>query len=119
MNTKSDTVIIVAVKHTVIAFDKASGARLWSKELSSGLGGDFVTVVADMNCVYAHTHGELSCLDLATGAVLWQDRLTGLGYGIASIALPGAPVSVTPALAARIQQERAGDAAATSGTISS
>lgn len=117
MSATHDNIVILGVKRTVIAFDKQTGARLWTKELSSGMSGDFVTVVADALRVYAHTHGEIYCLDLATGAVLWHDGLTGLGYGIASIALPGVAGSVTPALAARIHQDR--DAAATSASASS
>jgi outer membrane protein assembly factor BamB len=119
MSATHDNIVILGVKRTVIAFDKQTGARLWTKELSSGLSGDFVTVVADANRVYAHTHGEIYSLDLATGSVLWHDGLTGLGYGIASIALPGVAGGITAALAARIHEDRARDAAvASSGTSS-
>lgn len=104
--------MILAVKHTVIAFEKETGAQLWTRNLGSGMTGDFVTVVADTSRVYAHTHGEMFCLDLATGAVLWQDRLAGLGYGIASIALPGFAASGTAALVARHQQDQASSHAA-------
>ena len=117
MSATHDNFVILGVKRTVIAFDRQTGARLWTKELSSGMSGDFVTVVADAHRVYAHTHGEIYCLDLTTGAVLWHDGLTGLGYGIASIALPGVVGSVTAALAARIHQDR--DSAATSSSVSS
>lgn len=111
MSSLSDSVIVLAVKRTVIAFNKADGTRLWSTKLVSGLGDDFVTVLADTTRVYAHTRGEMFCLDLATGAILWQDSLSGLGYGIASIALPGSSAPQAAVIAQiRRQQEASGSA---------
>lgn len=39
--------------------------------------------------VYAHTYGELFCLDARAGKQLWTDKLAGLGYEIASLAVVG------------------------------
>src|SRR5262245_60672965 len=108
-NTSFDNIVLLGVKRTVIAFDKDTGQRLWSRDLSSGLSGEFITVLADSARVYAHTHGEMFCLDLRTGSVLWRDELPGLGYGIASIALPGI-FATSPALAAKLQHDRSRDA---------
>jgi outer membrane protein assembly factor BamB len=110
-NPTANRVVILAVKRTVVAFDKHTGAQLWSQNLKAGIGGgDFVTVVADEERVYAHTGGEMFCLDLATGSILWKDGLSGLSYGIASIALPRGAACEIPAMAARIQQDQAQDA---------
>ena len=117
MSTPIHHIVLLGVKHTVIAFDKHTGQRLWTRELSSGLSGDFVTVLADHTQVFAHTHGEMFCLDLRTGAVLWKDQLSGFGYGIASIAVAGRGLASSPALAAKIQQEKS-DPAVVSTTAS-
>ena len=119
MSTPFDGIVLLGVKRTVIAFDQQSGQRLWTHELASGLSGDFITVLADQTRVYAHTHGEIFCLDLRTGAVLWKDALTGLGYGIASIALPGSGVASSPAMAAREKDDQAQAAASSSAATSS
>ncbi len=118
MSTPIHHIVLLGVKRTVIAFDKHTGERLWTRELSSGLSGDFVTVLADHTRAFAHTHGEMFCLDLRTGAVLWKDELSGLGYGVASIAFAGSALSSSPALAAKVQQEKS-DAAVISATAGS
>lgn len=105
-----DQVVLLAVKHTVIAFDKQTGARRWTRDLGGGMSADFVTLLADATRVYAHARGRFYCLDLATGAVLWQDELPGLGYGIGSIAVPGLPASAAPA--AQLKQEELNQATA-------
>lgn len=116
MNLTHENIVILGLKRTVIAFHKRTGERLWTTHLSSGFGGDFVTVMADTSRVYAHTHGKMHCLDLATGRELWEDNLPGLGYGIASIAVPGQGTSSDTALAAKVHldQTTAGSAGATS-----
>src|SRR4051812_13490502 len=102
----ADKIVLLAVKGLVIAFHKETGARLWEHQLGgSALSGDFVTVMADSNRVYAHTYGEMFCLDLATGNQLWRDKLSGLGYSLASIALPDATSNLA-SVATRIQRER-------------
>lgn len=105
-------ILIVAVKCTVRAFDKTNGAELWSTKLGSGMGTTFVSVIVDTKRVYAHAHGELYCLDLKTGRVLWHDGLAGMGYGIASMALPGVGATGVPPAAAQAEADRAQTAAA-------
>ena len=98
-------ILLVGVKGSVIAFRRDTGAQFWSTRLKSG---EFVTITADDLLVYAHTGGELFCLDLQTGTVLWKNELPGLGYGIASLALPGQ----LPSTSAIVEQKRRDDAAA-------
>jgi hypothetical protein len=50
---------------------------------------DFVTVTCDGERVFAHAGGKLFGLDLASGRLLWSNELTGYGYGLASICVPG------------------------------
>ena len=101
-------ILLVGVKGSVVAFRRDTGAQLWSTRLKSG---EFVTVAADDLLVYAHTNGELFCLDLQTGTQLWKNELPGLGYGIASLTLPGLPGSVDAVIAKKLQDDAAAAAA--------
>lgn len=88
----------MGVKHSVSAVSKSDGRVLWTTKLPGGLGGDFVTVACDGERVFAHSSGQLFCLDLWTGRMLWTNELRGYGYGLASIWIPG--MASAPDLAA-------------------
>lgn len=85
-------ILIVGVKNSVLAFSKHDGAHLWGTELKSGTDG-YVSVISDTERVYAHSGGELHCLDLMTGDIVWHDKLKGFGFGLASLCLPDGPVT--------------------------
>lgn len=53
------------------------------------MGYDFVTILVEGDRVFAHSKGRLHALELATGHLLWTNDLPGLGYGMASLAIPG------------------------------
>jgi len=112
----STNIVLLGVKSTVLAFRRDTGARLWATELKSRTN-NFVSVVSDEDRVYAHTGGELFCLDLQSGQKLWQDGLKGFGYGVASIALPGA-APVPPAVFEQKRQDDASTDAAHASTTS-
>ena len=98
--------LFVGVKGHVVAFNKLDGTQLWKVKLKRGLriaGNRFVTVLADGERVYAHTYGELFCLDAQTGEQLWSNELAGLSYDITMLAVVG---TSSPPLPARIQQRR-------------
>lgn len=98
-------ILVIGVKGEVLAFDRNSGNRLWQTKIAGGLtGSGFVSVIADERLVFAHAKGELFCLDLMTGRLLWKDGLSGLGYGLASLALPNGPVAPAAALMQEIRQ---------------
>ena len=114
---KAEDIVLIGVKQSVIAFHKTSGKRLWAADLGSGLGGGFVSVIADEARVYAHARGELCCLDLFSGRELWRDRLAGSGYGLASLALSGQPfVTPAPAYERKRQQDASAASASSAGT---
>lgn len=79
-------ILVLGLKGSVVAFHRDTGQQLWKTHLKSSM---FVTVTADDRRVYAYTYGELFCLDLQMGGVLWKNDLPGLGYDLASLALPG------------------------------
>ena len=98
--------LFIGVKGTVAAIDRSSGREVWRTKLK---GGDFVNVVFEDGNLYAATHGELFSLDTATGAIRWHNPLTGLGWGLVTIA--GGQQAT--ALRAKKQQDEAAAAAAT------
>ena len=114
-----DSAILYLGTHShVAAFDRATGAELWRTKLKGTLtSDDFVSLLVQPDRLYAHTGGELYCLDSATGAILWKNGLTGLGYGIASLAVVGQPSVPPPLVAAqRARSAQSGTIAATSAS---
>ena len=95
----SSNIIYVGVKAHVVALDKKDGTTLWQTKLKSGFtsGDRFVTLLVENGRIYAHTHGEVFCLDEATGAVLWNNGLAGLGYETAMLATDGVSSNPVPA----------------------
>jgi len=61
--------LFVGVKGHVAAISKVDGQVFWKTQLKSGFltaGDRFVTVLVEEGRVYAHTYGELFCLDAST-----------------------------------------------------
>jgi len=79
--------LIIGIKGTVLAIDRATGKTVWESPLK---GGDFVNVVLDGGQLYAATKGELYRLDPDTGEIRWKNELTGMGWGLITIAQAGA-----------------------------
>jgi outer membrane protein assembly factor BamB len=86
------TLLYVGLKAHVVALDKATGAEVWRTELKRPMkmGDRFVSLLVDDDKVYAHTKGEIYCLDAAAGTVLWSNPLKDLSYDIATLATQGA-----------------------------
>lgn len=108
--------LLLATKNHVVALHKDTGEILWKTKLAGGFGGEFVTLLADEQLVFAHARGSVSCLELATGKILWSNELKGLGYGLASLSFPG---GATAPDAATLQALAAQQAAANSANSSS
>jgi outer membrane protein assembly factor BamB len=103
---KLQEIILIGVKHSVCAVTRANGAVLWTTKLPGGLGSDFVAVACDGERVFAHSSGQLFCLDLCTGRMLWTNELRGYGYGLASICVPGMASSPDLTAVRAIQSQR-------------
>jgi outer membrane protein assembly factor BamB len=112
-----ENILLVGVKGAVLAFRRDTGAHVWATELKSS-SNSFVTVTSDEDRVYAHTGGELYCLDLQSGQKLWHDELKGFGYGLASLALPGVPTA-SPTAEQLHRMQAAASAASTPHTSAS
>jgi outer membrane protein assembly factor BamB len=111
-----EDLVFVGLKSQVVALRRSDGTEVWSTRLKGTLsmGDRFVTLLVDRDRVFAHTKGELFCLDAVSGSVIWTHDLAGLGYDIASIATAFA--STGPGIAAkRRSSEGGGDAGAGDG----
>jgi outer membrane protein assembly factor BamB len=111
----ASNIIYVGLKAHVAAVDKTTGATSWKTKLKGGLtsGAPFVTLLVEDGKVYAHTYGELACLNAETGEVLWRNELSGLGYDIASLAVDGKSSPPLSVLAAQRQAQSRNSAATT------
>jgi outer membrane protein assembly factor BamB len=100
--------LFLGVKNSVTALSRIDGTIVWTTQLKkTGLGGDFVTLHIDGLQVFAHSSGELYCLELSTGRILWNNPLKGLGYGIATLATQDVKANLTAAQAQLIAAQQA------------
>lgn len=107
-------IVYIGVKAHVVAIDKNDGRTLWQTKLKGGVvsGDRFVSLLVEKGRVYAHSYGELFCLESETGRILWQNPLDGLGYDIVSIASDGGSTSLPSAM-----EYRRGKQAAEAGGV--
>lgn len=112
-------VVLLGIKNSVHAFDRKDGRPAWSTKLpGSSFGGDFVILHADGLQVFAYASGQLTCLELSTGRILWTDPLKGLGYGLATLVTPGSnPAGQAAVLAIQAEAERRRSDGAGSGPM--
>lgn len=101
--------LYVGIRGCVVALDHATGAFVWSVELKRGY--TFVPVFHESGRVFATSGGEVTCIEGATGRILWHNPLKGYGLGPAMIA--GAPDPVVAAVVAEMEQAAAASAAGT------
>ena len=107
--------VFLGLKHRVTALGKSDGQIVWTTELPGGLGTGFVTLSCDDRRVFACANGQIHCLDLFSGQLLWSNPLKGFGYQIASICLHDGPSSSASAACAQISAEQS---AASAGAAS-
>ncbi|MDR1281227.1 MAG: PQQ-like beta-propeller repeat protein [Opitutaceae bacterium] len=103
MNAKD--ILVLGQGKYIVAFNRKNGVRLWQRKLATFWQQGFINVVADSEQVYVQAQGELYCLSLFTGEVLWKDPLKGMGNGIGTLALAGegGRKTVTASQAAELQ----------------
>jgi outer membrane protein assembly factor BamB len=115
----SNDIVLLGLKQSVTAISKADGGVVWCTELGGGgMGGSFVTLICDAERIFAYSGGSLFCLELTTGRFLWQNELSGYGYGLASLCVPGFGSAPDTATITRLlaQQEAAAAGAGSAGS---
>jgi hypothetical protein len=96
--------LFVGISDTVVALDTRDGSEVWRTELG---GMSFVVVHWDGQELFASAKGEAFRLDPKTGAIIWQNKLKGLGTGLVTLATTrqGSQSSTEAVLAERKRQE--------------
>lgn len=89
----ADETLYIGSNGHVCAFRVSDGREAWRTKLG---GGVLSATTAQDVCVLHHggrilagCRGHLFCLDAATGHVLWQNELKGLGYNDVTLAMAG------------------------------
>lgn len=78
--------VYVGVRGNVVAYDKYTGEELWRTHLK---GPNFVSICVDDDIIIANAGGHLFGLDKSNGKIKWENKMSGLGYGLASISTMG------------------------------
>jgi len=107
--TSSD-LIYIGIKGSVVALDRATGAKAWSTHLKSN---GFVNVLLENGRLFALSAGEVFCLNPLTGDGIWHNPLKGFGLGLATMTTDATQGTANQTALAAQQAE---DEAAASGT---
>lgn len=112
MARRNASLIYVGIKGHVLAFDRKSGAEAWRTSLPARHKSSIsiVNVFSDAEGVFASCAGEIFSLDPRSGAILWHDRLKGLGTGVVIFASAAERSSQTAGIAAAEAARRAAGA---------
>ncbi len=79
-----DEVLFVGFNRRVAALSKHTGEVLWSWKSPSGTG--YVSLLVELDRVYASVNGYTYCLDAATGQQLWHNPMDNFGFGVTCLA---------------------------------
>ena len=81
---KAQDNLFLGIKGHVVCLQRNSGQELWRTKLRTT---QITTVAVQNDEVYATARGHLYSLEVASGAVKWENELTGLGHGVCVIGL--------------------------------
>jgi outer membrane protein assembly factor BamB len=101
--------LFVGIRNQVVALDDRTGTEVWRTAL---VAADFVTVQWDGQALYAANSGEVFRLDPRDGAILWNNKLKGLGRGLVTLASSRSPNVATQTDSAMVKKRRDEQAAA-------
>jgi outer membrane protein assembly factor BamB len=102
---KTSDLVVIGIKGTVVALNRATGEQVWAARLT---GSGFVNVVLQNEAILASCNGEIFCLDPLTGKYRWHNPLKGFGVGLATIAMESNPGNgITPVLAEKLREDEA------------
>lgn len=103
--------VFIGIQSTVLALRVEDGQEVWRQNLGGAFSSTFTSVTWVNGRVYACSKGEVTCLDPATGHILWRNPLRGLGTGFVTVA-GGDPASAVAASQAQSQAQASAAAAA-------
>jgi len=101
--------LFIGIQGKAVCLDKATGDILWSSKLKSSSA--VTNVYYEDNQIFAYSGGHLFCLNADSGEIIWENGLSGFGFGACIIA------SENQNSTAAISNQVASQQAAASSTI--
>ena len=77
-----EVLLFIGIYNSVLAVNARDGTERWRTKLG---GTSLVAVHWDGDHLFAATKGEVFRLDPRTGAVIWHNKLRGLGTGFVTL----------------------------------
>ena len=62
----------------MVCLEKSTGREVWRRKLRRST---ITNVVKDDSLIFAYAHGHVYGLDAKTGLGVWENGMSGLGYG--------------------------------------
>lgn len=87
--------LFLAGRGLVVGLNKRTGQEVWRTSLRSGWfnwGSSYVGLVEGTDHLYACANGQVSCLSKDEGRVLWQSKVSDLGF-FPTITVDGVPLA--------------------------
>ena len=75
--------LFIGISNSVVALDALEGTEVWRAKVG---GTGFVTVLWDGVELFTSAKGEVFKLDPQSGALIWNNKLAGLGRGVTTLA---------------------------------
>jgi outer membrane protein assembly factor BamB len=97
MPKRRPELLYIGVGSHVVAINTVDGTEVWRTKLKASA---YVTLYHTGGRLYAGAAGEVFCVDGQTGAILWHNKLKGLGTGIVAFGSATPEASASSANAA-------------------
>lgn len=89
----SEQLLHIGINGCVAAIAPDTGKEVWRTKVAHTLlgtaSGHDVCVLEHEGRVFAGCNGRLTCLDAASGRILWENGLEGLGYNDVTLSIAG------------------------------
>ncbi len=95
MSIPLSDLIFTGFNKRVAALHRDTGQIVW--QWTAPTGSTYTTLLLDGDRLIVSVHGYMYALDAPTGRLLWQNEMSGFGFGVASIATVRGGTSPHPA----------------------
>lgn len=104
--------VFLGFNSRVLALDRETGEIVWEWKSPKGKGS-YVAVLVDGDRLMVSVQGYTYCLDLNSGAQIWENHLKGYGLGVPTlVSIHGNSGSAAAAALIAQQQQAAAEGAA-------
>jgi len=93
--------IFTGFNKRVAALHRDTGSIIW--QWTAPTGSSYTTLLLDGDRLIISVHGYMYALDAHSGRLLWQNEMSGFGFGVASLATVRGGTSLHPATLANTQ----------------